>query len=187
MNNNKDLNINQVKNNIDNQMNNQNQINNIQNQSNNIPGINTKFTDEEFKKFVGSMNIKNGYTECMLCSKYFPKEYKFNETCAHCWAFCFCDQFNVEKLIWKGDGSLDKVKDFIKNTWKVHPKSCTINDCIYNKITKLRQEGKLDKDFSKYIGMEIENPITNSNKLKFTNISNKRDVNINFKLSSISI
>ncbi len=164
---------------------NQNNINqNNISLSNNVQNKNTQnFNQEEFKKFVGSNYAKAGYTECVFCSLYFPAEMKIGDSCGHCWAFCFGSHFNVKNLSYDGPHTLDQVKNYLKKTFNLHPKSCTNKDCIYNNITQHYKDKTLNNELALMLGFETKNE-----EKKVSNIVNKkRDININFKLSSISI
>ena len=147
------------------------------NQENNV------INQEEFKKFVGSNYQKGGYSECVFCAQYFPSDMKIGDCCGHCWAFCFNAQLDIKNFTYDGPHTMDEVKKFLNKTFNLHPKSCNNKECIYNKISQYHKDKTLNNELANMLGLEIK-----KEEKKLSNIINKRrDVNINFKLSSISI
>lgn len=141
------------------------------------------FNQENFKKFIGFNYQKLGYSECGFCSLYFPAEMKIGDSCGHCWAFCFNSNINLKNLTYDGPHTLEEVKNFLAKTFILHPKSCTNKECIYNQINQHHKDKTLNNELSLILGFEIKN-----DEKKMLNITcKKRDVNIDFKLSSISI
>ena len=157
-------------NNIINQIN-QNQIN-LNNQNNN---------------FDGYVNYRQGCLECLYCGKYVNREYILDETCAHCWGFCFSSQLDLENFNYTGPQSTDVIKNFLKKTYSTHPKSCNSIDCIYFKINKFDKEKKLNRELGEFIG--IMEPLKKEEEKQkcYTFKNKKRNVKINFKLSNITI
>jgi hypothetical protein len=174
---------------VNNQNNQINQINLIN--QNNIINQNNQNNQINNQNIFGGHNYnKNGCTECLYCGKFFGNEYIIDGTCAHCWGFCFCGNFDLEKFTYNGDQQFNVVKNYLSKTNNFHPKSCNSMDCIYYKINKFNMDKKLNRELGEYLG--IMEPLVikkEENKVVGTNISfnKKRNVKINFKLSSISI
>jgi hypothetical protein len=138
---------------------------------------------EELKKFIGSNYQFGGYSECVFCAKYFPSDMKIGDCCGHCWAFCFNAQLDLKNFTYDGPHTVDEVKKFLNKTFSLHPKDCNNKECIYNKINQYHKDKTLNNEIALILGLEIKNE-----EQKLSNIKNKRrNVNINFKLSSISI
>lgn len=139
--------------------------------------------------FNGVFEIKTfsncDWKECTYCNKYYPKDIFLQnlEYCGHCWSWFNFNQLDLdlERCIYTGDNTINEVKDFLKLTFKLHPINCNINDCIYNKISQYKKEGKLNEELSKYLGFKSKNKIYNR-KIKL----NER-IEIDYNLSSISI
>ncbi len=164
---------------IGNQPNNQNNMNNNQNNQQNVQNV-----------FGGYNFNKNGCAECLYCGKYFGNEYIIDGTCGHCWGFCFCSNFDLEKFTYNGPQPFETIKNYLKLTHNFHPKSCNSMDCIYFKINKFNTDKKLSRELGEYLG--IMEPLVikkedNSKTNGITTYTKKRNVKINFKLSSISI
>ncbi len=158
-------------------------MNNINNNINNINK--TKNDEEAFKKFMGQNFPKNGFKECAYCSKYFSQDFCIESSCPHCWGFCFSNLFDPINFTYNGESSIDNVKNYLKNTYSGHPKSCNNPDCVYNKINKCYKDKKLNNELAYLLGF-IEEEKKNEDKPKQLSISNKtRDLNINFNTSVI--
>ncbi len=169
-------------------LNNQNNLNqnniNQENINQNNQYNQKKNNMEEFKKFVGISYPKNGHTECSFCGLYFLNEMKIGDSCGHCWAFCFNTQLNLQTFKYDGPHTTDEVKNYLKKTFSLHPKNCANSECIYHKINQFHKEKKLDNELATILGLEIK---SSDEKKKSSIVTKKRDLNINFKLSSISI
>jgi hypothetical protein len=169
---------------INNEIVNNNIINNIQivniiNNINNLNNVNNNFD--------GYPIYKQGCIECLYCGKYVSEQYLLVDTCAHCWGFCFSGQFDLENFNYTGDHPKDKIVDFLKLTYKSHPKTCNSMDCVYSKIDKLVKEKKLNRELGELLGLiePIKKEEVKQKCYTFTN--KKRNLKINFKLSNISI
>ena len=156
---------------------------NDNNKNYNNKNIKNKTNHEELKKFSGSNYQLGGYSECVFCAQYFPSDMKIGDSCGHCWAFCFNAQLDLKNFTYDGPHTLDEVKKFLTKTFLLHPKNCNNKECIYNKINQYHKDKTLNNEIALILGLEIKNE-----EKKLSNIKNKkRNVNINFKLSSISI
>ena len=165
---------------INNDVINNNIINNIQivNIINNINNVNNNFD--------GYPNYKQGCIECLYCGKYVSEQYLLDDTCAHCWGFCFSGQFDLENFNYTGTHTKIRIVEFLSLTYKSHPKTCNSTDCLYSKIDKLVKEKKLNRELGELLGL-IE-PVKKEVKQKcYTFTNKKRNLRINFKLSNISI
>lgn len=164
-----------------------NNINEIQNGENNEAFNNqNNFNNEQFKKFIGTNMPKNGYDECGFCGLFFPHDMKMGECCGHCWAFCFSSQFDLINCKYDGLHTVDQIKNYLKKTFTLHPKSCNNKECIYNKINELFKQKKLSNEISLLLGFNTINT-NSSSEQRISNVNKKRDITINYKLSKISI
>lgn len=144
-----------------------------------------KLVEEDF---AGLDHYSNNYIECILCSNYYINKLTISHYCAHCWSFCFGHTIDLDEC-----SSSDKfftpkeISTLLKNTYKIHPNSCMNVDCIYNKIKKMENENKLSNRLKKILDLD-KNEFTQNSKISnsFT-IIKKRDINIDFNLSSINI
>lgn len=142
--------------------------------------------------FTGYNFNKNGCSECIYCGKYFSNDYKIDGTCSHCWGFCFSSNFDLEKCTFNGPQTLESVKNYLKKTLLHHPKTCSSVDCIYWKINKFNNDKKLNRELGEFLGImeplpENKNENINNKSNGYSFINKKRNVKINFKLSSVSI
>jgi len=139
-------------------------------------------TEEDF---IGINYFKKEHDECIFCGKYFIKDILFEKACPHCWGFCFSSQIDLEKFTYNGTIPSDNLKNFIKKTWLIHPKTCLNNECVYFKINKLFNENKLNNKIKELLEL-IE--VDKQEKSKSYNLNyKKRDVSINYTTSSISV
>lgn len=167
----------------DNNLNNNNSINIIQN--------------NKVIEFMGSINGKAGWLKCLYCDRFHPLTMylKGMEYCGHCWAWLNSNQLDLEKGIYKGPNPLSEIKNYLKETFKLHdPIKCTNVECIYNKIVNFEKNKKLHIDFCIELGYvkkqepsnKIETNNSSINKSNF-NINKKSSKRINYKLSYITI
>jgi hypothetical protein len=187
-NNNEEL-INNINNQIYiNDQNNQINQNNSNNPNNpNNPNNKNFINTEQFKKFVGSNVYKNGYNECAFCGLYFPVEMQIGDSCGHCWAFCFSNNFDLTNCKYDGPHTLDQIKNYLKKTFVLHPKGCNNKECIYNKINDLYKQKKLNNELALLLGFDTNDKGKSNQEQRISNVNKKREVNINYKLSKISI
>ena len=152
-------------------------------------------TNEQIQEFVGTLNNKPGWNNCIYCNRYHPPSMHLPgiEYCIHCWGWLNSNQLDLEKGTYAGLNSLSDVKDYLKKTFKLHdPTKCTINDCIYNKIIEFKKAKKLHLDFCVELNFivkkqTIKNTKNTTNTTNTKNTKNKPDSKINFKLSYIVI
>ena len=154
--------------------------------------------DIKKKEFDGSIGIKNDWIKCLYCEKYHPVSMHLADIgyCGHCWGWLNTEQLKLSDGIYTGTtNTIDQVKTFLKQTYPLHPKTCTMVDCIYNKITQSHKINKLHWDFCVELGFVKEDKnkdIKNDSLQKQTNNGftfkkSKRYPKINYTLSSVTI
>lgn len=191
-------------NNMNNDDNNNNNVNNMNNVNNNNAPFNG-VQNEKIIEFVGSINGKAGWKKCLYCDRFHPNAMHLTgmEYCGHCWGWLNSHQFDLEKGIYQGQNPISEIKNYLKETFKLHdPTKCTNVECIYNKILNLEKNKKLHIDLCIELGfakkqepsntVEIINGLTNGSTNRNTdksnyNINKKLNTRINFKLSHITI
>jgi hypothetical protein len=171
---------------------------NLNNANNNLlNGI----QNEKVIEFIGSINGKAGWIKCLYCDRFHPLSMHLTgmEYCGHCWGWLNSNQMDLEKGIYKGQNPISEIKNYLKETFKLHdPTKCVNVECIYNKIINLEKNKKLHIDFCVELGFvkppepsiinETSNKTSNNstNKLNY-NINKKVSSRINYKLSHITI
>ena len=183
--------------------------------SNNYPGntasnnndLNNNLEEQIAKlkiEFEGTENPKKGWIQCTYCNKYHSKSMHLSELkyCAHCWGWLNEQQINLVEGKYIGTHGINEIKNFLFQTYNLHSSTCTNNDCIYNKISKLNSTKKLHNDFVTLLNLNNINEkkeLTDIKELKETKeskeskeilfkISRKtRNLNINYNLSNIII
>ena len=172
----------------ENKIDNVNNLNNL-NIPNNQKNVDKAKLEEDYKNFMGSNVPKPNHSECGFCGKYFIKDMLVELSCPHCWGFCFCGNFDLEKFTFNGPQEFGLVKNYLKKTYNFHPKSCNSMDCIYFKINKFNTDKKLNRELGEFLGIMEPLPVKKDENKVGANVTlnKKRNVKINFKLSSISI
>ena len=131
---------------------------------------------------------KQSWKYCTYCDKYHGKEFYMQKLdyCIHCWAWFNMNEINLETGKYTGDTSFDVVKTFIKKVYPVHLKEhCSNKECIFNKITELSKNNKLNIIFSDLL---FEKSVKQEDQVVSVNINIKNHkLNINFDKSEISI
>ena len=156
------------------------------------------YDDEKKNEFIGTIHSKSGWIKCFYCDKYHPNSMYLMGLgyCGHCWGWLNSNQLDLEKCIYKGNNTISEIKQYIKETFKLHNSiECTSKECVYNKIIDLEKNNKLHMDFCLELGFIKNQDTTNQvNTLNIKNkviissykIKNKSD-KINYKLSHITI
>jgi len=148
----------------------------------------------ELNSFNNSNNISNKHTwkVCGYCDKYHGNEFYMPklEYCVHCWAWFNMNDINLETGKYTGATAFDVVKTFIKQAYPIHLKAfCENKECIFNKITELYKNKKLNIVFIELlfekdaIAKKEDNPINNGVSINMKN----HKLNINFDKSEINI
>jgi hypothetical protein len=181
---------------------------------NNVVLPKNNVSNEKVIEFVGTINGKAGWIKCLYCDRYHPNSMHLTgmEYCGHCWSWLNTNQLDLEKAIYTGQNSISEVKQYLKDTFKLHdPTKCTTAECIYNKIISLEKNKKLHIDFCIELGFakkpEPLNQLNLTNSTNLTNLTNstnstnltnttnsgtnkiarKSNIKINYKLSHIAI
>lgn len=151
--------------------------------------------------FIGTNTKSKGWLQCIYCEKYQPTSMRLPglQYCGHCWAWLNSNQLDLEKGIYLGENSITDVKNYLKDTFKLHDsKQCKNKECIYNRIIDLKNSNKLHIDFLIELGFYKEKKSESSlnksaNETINTNTNNSYKINhktiskINYKLSHIII
>lgn len=161
---------------------------NYKNELNQLP-------NQKIQEFVGIVGNKQGWTNCFYCEKTHPQSMYLPglEYCIHCWGVLNTNQLDLEKGIYTGENSIHDIKNYLKETLKLHESiKCINSDCIYNKINKFEKQKKLHKDFCVEFGFVIKEKqlltkSTNKSNVSGYKISDKSNSRINYKLSHITI
>ena len=163
--------------NVDNEFN----INEIDNDEINFLDININYNNLK-NQFEGMLNPFLNWIPCEYCIKYHPKSMYLTSSnyCAHCWGWLNEQQIDLINLKYTGNNSIAEIKAFLKLTYPLHIDNCNLQECIYNKITNLFNENKLNKELAKAIGLVKE---TEKNK----KIKINKNIHLNYKLSNIMI
>jgi len=149
----------------------------------------SKILDDKKKDFDGSIGYKNNWVQCLYCTKYHPKSMHLPNVdyCGHCWGWLHNEQLQLTEGKYTGTHTLNEIKTFLKQTYPLHPLTCTNTDCVYNKISLYNKTNKLHLDFCLELG--FVNPEKNNpqKKSEYKIKKNNTNTRINFKSSSISI
>lgn len=158
--------------------------------------VDSKINDNlnnKMKEFDGILSKTNGWKQCIYCTKYHPESMYLPEMnyCGHCWGWLNNQQLDLINGNYNGTNTYDEVKNFLKLTYPLHPKTCTNIECVYNKIKSLVTNNKINYNLSIELGFESEkkniyNTYTVNNKSEYK-IKKKSYVKINYNLSNISI
>lgn len=153
--------------------------------------------NEKVIEFIGSINGKAGWIKCLYCDRFHPHTMHLMgmEYCGHCWAWLNSTQLDLEKGIYNGQNPISEIKNYIKDTFKLHdPTKCVNSECVYNKIINLEKNKKLHIDFCIELGFVkkpepstiIETSNSSTDKSNY-NVNKKSNTRINYKLSHITI
>jgi hypothetical protein len=155
--------------------------------------INNKVKYSLKTQFEGILNPHKDWKQCEYCARYYPNTMYLTNTnyCAHCWGWLNEQQLDLVNLKYTGNHSIPEIILFLKLTYPYHTNSCNLEECIYSKLTKLIEGKKLNPEIIKMLGLNKKNENKN-NKNKNKNNKNiikliKKDIYINYSLSSISI
>ena len=150
----------------------------------------TQLNDKK-KEFEGSNVPKANWIICIYCNKHHPISMHLPELtyCGHCWAWLNTDQLNLIDGKYTGTNTIDQVKNFLKVTYPLHATTCKLPECIYNKITLFAEKKKLHNDLCIELGFVKEvKEVKEKDIIQEYNIKkNKKNIKINYKLSSITI
>ena len=146
---------------------------------------------KEEEKFIGKYEKFTNSKLCEYCEKYIDKKYfmsispldteKTINYCIHCWAWLNYNDVKLSEGIYLGTLNQNLVFENIKKTASIHKNiGCTNQSCLFNEYVKLEKNNKLNIIFCEEI-KEHNNKKNKENKI-FT-----RDIQINWKKSSISI
>ena len=138
--------------------------------------------------FNNNKNIANkqNWKYCAYCEKFHGNEFFMQlDYCIHCWGWLNMQEINLETGKYTGTISFDTVKSFIKKVYPIHFKAnCTNKECVFNKITELAKNNKLNIVFTDLI---FEKTVKKEEVVSVNiNIKNHK-LNINFDKSEISI
>ena len=132
------------------------------------------------------LSNKQNWKHCTYCDKYHGNEFFMQlDYCIHCWGWLNMQEINLETGKYTGTISFDTVKSFIKKVYPIHLKAnCTNKECVFNKITELAKNNKLNIVFTDLI---FEKTVKKEEVVSVNiNIKNHK-LNINFDKSEISI
>ena len=144
--------------------------------------------DEHAFNNTKNISDKQNWKYCTYCDKFHGNEFYMPKLdyCIHCWAWFNMNEINLETGKYTGNISFDTVKAFIKKVYPVHLKLiCTNKECIFNKITELAKNNKLNIIFSDLL---FEKTVKQEEQVVSVNINMKNHkLNINFDKSEINI
>jgi hypothetical protein len=147
----------------------------------------------DINSFNNNNNINNKqlWKVCNYCDKFHGNEFYIPklEYCIHCWAWFNMNDINLETGKYTGATSFDIVKTFIKKAYTVHLKGfCENKECIFNKITDLAKNKKLNTVFTELLFESEKKEIKQEEKSIAVSINMKNHkLNINFDKSEINI